>query len=146
MTGGLGPGAAALADALVEATRFGGRLYDGNAFCVEDARISEQVRFVLDDGNEAYPVDLALGHTYLLVGVRAIPVAPGTARATADALARGAAPAWTVCDYCTGAVAPVAGLLPVGAGASVAVLLLCGTCRDFLTDAMPSAHFIATED
>ena len=140
------PAVSALADALVEATRFGERLYECNAVCVEDERISTQVLFAVNDGNEAYPVDLALGHTYLLVGVRAVPVAPGTPRAAADALARGAAQPWAVCDYCTGHVAPVGGLLPVPAGASVVVLVLCGVCRAFLADAIPSAHFIDLED
>ncbi len=142
----LAPHELALADALVEATRFGRRLYAANAVCVEDERISTQVQFALADGNEAYPVDLALGHTHLLVGVRAVPVAPGTPQAAADALARGAAPAWAACDYCAQGVTPVAGLLPVPAGASVVVLLLCGTCRTFLADAFgPSAHFIHPE-
>lgn len=144
--GSLAPHELALADALVEATRFGGRLYAANAVCIEDERISEQVRFALADGNEAFPVDLSFGHTHLLVGVRAVPVAPGTAQAAADALARGAAPAWAVCDYCTQGVTPVVRLLPVPAGASVVVLLLCGTCHAFLADVFgPSAHFIKPE-
>ncbi len=102
--------------------------------------------YILDDDGEAYPRQLAVGHTHLLIGLRAVPVAPGTPTADADALARAAAPRWAACDYCSGAVAPVAGLLPVPAGAQVAVLCLCDLCHAFLADTFPSAHFISLED
>lgn len=136
--------ATAMADAIVEATQFGLRLYPENRICVEDERVSAVVRFVLEDGNEAYPVELAVGHTHVLVGPRAVPVAPGTTQAHVEDLARACAPDLATCDYC-GEAAPVAGLLPVPAGASVPVLLLCQPCSAFLADTFPSAHFVTLE-
>lgn len=135
-----------MTDAMVAATQFGGTLYPQNVVCNDDERVSERVRWLLSDGDEQFPVELAVGHTHLLVGARVLPLAPGTPTATVDAAVRGAAPTHAVCDYCAGDLAPVAGLLPVPAGACVAALLLCGTCRDFLTDAFPSVHFVPVED
>lgn len=138
-------GATAMADAIVAATRFGSDLYPQNAVCVEDERVSEVVRFVLDDGNEAYPLELAVGHTHLLIGPQARAVPPGLRSTDVDGIARACAPAYAVCDYCSGPVAPVAGLLPVPAGASVPVLCLCESCTTFLADTFPSAHFVGLE-
>jgi hypothetical protein len=138
--------AGAMADAMTAATQFGETLYPDNVVCVEDERVSDLFRFLLDDGDEPFPVQLAVGHTHMLISGRAVPVAPGTTQAATDAAVRACAPAYAVCDYCSGAVAPVAGLLPVPAGAQVAVLCLCEPCRAFLADTFPSAHFVSLED
>lgn len=138
-------GATAMADALVAATQFAGSLYPKNRCCTDDERVSEQVRYMLNDGDEAFPVDLAPGHTHVLVGARAVPLAPGVGHSAADAVVRGCAPTVAPCDYCSGPVAPVAGLLPVPAGACVVVLCLCQPCNDFLTDHFRSAHFISED-
>lgn len=139
-------GATAMADALVAATQFAGPLYPTNRVCVEDERVSAQVRYVLNDGDEVFPLDLAPAHTHLLVGARAVPLAPDVHQAAADAVAAGCAPALAVCDYCSGPVAPVAGLLPVPAGACVVVLCLCQPCKAFLADTFPSAHFVSEDN
>jgi hypothetical protein len=139
-------GATAMADALVAATRFAGTLYPENRQCVEDERVSAQVRCALNDGDEVFPVDLAPGHTHVLVGMRAVPVAPDVQQVAADALARGCAPAVAPCVYCSGPLAPVAGLLPVPAGACVVVLCLCQPCKAFLADTFPLAHFVPEDN
>lgn len=145
MTAALAPHVVAMSDAVLAAARFGHSLYGGNAFVTEYASVSGKVRRALDGGDERYPVDRHLTHTYALVGLRTVSVQPDAPRAAVDALLAAAMPAAGTCDGCPWPSTPLVGLLPVPAGAVVVALLLCGDCWQALTQRMPGAHFIRAE-
>jgi hypothetical protein len=138
-----------MADAILAATCFGHDLYPENVICNDWEQVSRAVLLALQDGHEMFPVDLAVAHTYVIVpsAGRAVLVAPDVARSAVDALARACGPDVAVCDTCPRGLAPLVGLLPVGAGAVVVVLALCRDCTAFITDVFSSAHLItATEN
>lgn len=143
MTAALAPHVLAMADALEASLRFGS-LYDANAFTVNRTSIDLAVRHALRDGNEPYAREAGFGQTYLLVGLRAVPCAPGTTRPEADALLLAAAAPTRGCDLCPFGKPPAVGLLPVPAGATVVAVSLCHNCWQSLTKAMPRAHFVRT--
>lgn len=141
MTAALAPHVIAMADAIEAAARFSD-LYGQNAFVMEYPTVSGKVRRALHGGDEAYSEDRQLAHNYALVGLRTVPVRPGTPRADVDALLAAAVPAVGTCDQCPWPSTPLVGLLPVPAGAVVVALLLCEECWQSKTTAMPTAHFI----
>jgi hypothetical protein len=137
-----------MADAILAATQFGHVQYPENVVCNDAEQVSRAVLLALQDGDERFPVDLVTAHTYVLApsAGRAVPVAPDVPRSAVDALAWACAPDVAVCDTCPRGLAPVAGLLPVGAGAVVVVLALCRDCTSFITDVFSSAHLIYNGD
>lgn len=142
MTAGLAPHVLAMSDAILAATGFGKSLYGSNARVVEYPTISGKVRRALDGEDERYPADRNIAHNYALVGLRVVPVQPGTPRAAVDALLAAAVPTAGACDLCPWPSTSLVGLLPVPAGAVVVGLVLCAGCWADLTRKMPSAHFV----
>lgn len=142
MTAALAPHVLAMSDAILAATRFGHSLYGQNAFVMEYPTVNGKVRRALDDGSEPYSDDRALAHNYALVGLRTVPVQPGTPRPAVDALLAAAVPGAGTCDVCPWPSTPLVGLLPVPAGAVVVALVLCEECWLVMTKQMPRAHFI----
>lgn len=139
------PAITAMADATFAATQFSRRLYPENAVCNDAEQVSEAVRRALHETGE----DFGVGHTYVVIASNgvAVPVAPDVRRAAVDALIRVRAPRLAACDTCSRGLAPVDGLLPVGAGAVVVVLALCEPCLTFLSrDAFPAASFLTNPE
>lgn len=144
------PAVTAMADATHAATQFSGRLYPKNWVCTSlSEAVSEAVRRALDDANEQWGLDFDFAQPFVLVPSVGFgkEVWPDSRRAFVDALARLRVPRLAACDTCSRGVAPVAGLLPVPAGAAVVVLALCSACFTFLAcDAFPSAYFLPNGD
>lgn len=139
---GLAPATLALSDAILAATGFGSSLYGGNSFVIDFPTFMGKVRLALEGGGERYPVDRELTHNYGLVGLRTVPLQPGTPRRAVDALLAAAVPAVAACDLCPWPSTAPAGLLPVPAGAVVVGLILCEECWTPTRRKMPRAHFI----
>jgi len=144
------PASVALADAIVEADRWSHRLYPDNGWCAsEDFRLERLLFHALGDGAEPYTDELdGFGWTQIAVFAagRVVQVAPGSTQADADAAVRAVAPTLAVCDYRGGDVAPVAGLLPLPAGALVVVASLCVVCFTEVRATFPNAHFITQQE